>query len=152
MDFSKLDAWKKPPPKRLSAWKIRCFIFQCKDIPSADSDGSSDPYITIWNPDDKEVKTETIEDNNNPIFYQALEIYYDFDKLENAPPIVLNLWDEDSNPLDADDYLGRCVVYLHHTAVSKDDAIPEPQWHDIKLGFSDSDPPCGQMLVSFTVV
>lgn len=97
----------------------------------------------MWNPDAKDVRTATIEDNNNPIFYQALEIYYDFDKLENAPPIVLNLWDEDSNPLDPDDYLGRCVVYLHQTRVSTDDTIPEPLWHDIKLGFSDADPPCG---------
>lgn len=57
VDFTKFDAWKKPPPKRLSSWKIRCFIFQCKDIPSADSDGASDPYVTIWNPDNKVVKT-----------------------------------------------------------------------------------------------
>ena len=55
LDYSKLEAWKKPPPKRLSSWKIRCFIFQCKDIPSADSDGASDPYISVWNPDDKKI-------------------------------------------------------------------------------------------------
>jgi hypothetical protein len=57
LDFSKMDAWKKPPPKRLSSWKIRCFIFQCKDIPSADDDGASDPFISIWNPDDKKIVT-----------------------------------------------------------------------------------------------
>lgn len=27
LEFSKHDAWKKPPPKRLRSWKIRCFIF-----------------------------------------------------------------------------------------------------------------------------
>ena len=27
VDFTKLEAWRKPPPKRLSSWKIRCFIF-----------------------------------------------------------------------------------------------------------------------------
>jgi hypothetical protein len=54
--------------------------------------------------------------------------------------------------LDEDDYLGRCVVYLHEAAVSDDDTIPEPKWHDIKIGFTDKEPPCGQMLVSFSVV
>lgn len=44
----KESAWKTAPPKRVNSWKIRCFIFQCKDIPSADTDGSSDPYISIW--------------------------------------------------------------------------------------------------------
>lgn len=27
IDYKKLDAWKKPPPKRLKSYKIRCFIF-----------------------------------------------------------------------------------------------------------------------------
>ncbi len=37
-------------PKRLGkVLKIKCFIFQCKDIPSADDDGQSDCYISVWN-------------------------------------------------------------------------------------------------------
>lgn len=151
IDYKNLNAWKKPPPKRLSSWKIRCYIFQCKDIPAADSDGASDPYISIWNPDDKIIKTQVIEDNINPIFFEALELYYDFDVLDNAPPVVLNIWDKDEL-LDGDDYLGRCVVYLKGASIAEDDQIPVPKWHDIKLGFSDGDPSCGQMLVSFAVV
>ena len=69
----------------------------------------------------------------------------------NAPPIVLDIWDKDEL-LDADDYLGRCVVYLTEASISKDDMIPEPKWHDIRIGFGDKDPTCGQMLVSFSVV
>lgn len=153
VDFSKLEAWKKPPPKRLRSWKIRCFIFQCKDIPSADNDGASDPYISLWNPDNKEVVTQTIYDNTNPIYFEALEVYYDYDTLNDAPPVVLNIWDKDEELLDStDDYLGRCVVYLNNAAVSHDDRIPEPKWHDIRIGFSDKEPACGQMLVSFSLV
>lgn len=37
-----------PPPKRLSSWKIRCYIYQCKDLPPADSEGTSDAYIEAW--------------------------------------------------------------------------------------------------------
>ena len=150
-DFQKLDAWKKLPPKRLNSYKIRCFIFQCKDIPSADSDGASDPYINVWNPDDKVIKTQVIDDNINPMFFEALELYYDFDKLENAPPVVLNLWDKD-DLLDGDDYLGRCVIYLNEASTSNDDTIPLPKWHDIRVSFSEKDPACGQMLVSLSIV
>lgn len=152
VEFNKYDAWKKPPPKRLSSWKIRCFIFQCKDIPAADSDGASDPYITLWNPDSKTVKTQVVEDNINPIFFEALEIYYDYDKIENAPPVVMNIWDKDDGVLDGDDYLGRCVVYLTNASITSGDDIPTPKWHDIRLGFSETEPACGQMLVSFAVV
>ena len=80
-----------------------------------------------------------------------MEIYYDFDKIDTAPPVVLNIWDKD-DLLDADDYLGRCVVYLNNASITEDDKIPEPRWHDIRLGFGDKEPPCGQMLCSFAVV
>lgn len=80
-----------------------------------------------------------------------MELYYDFDVTANAPPVVLNIWDKDEL-LDGDDYLGRCVVYLHEASISNDDTIPEPKWHDIKIGFQESDPACGQMLVSFSIV
>lgn len=43
-------------------------------------------------------------------------------------------------------------MYLTDAAVSNDDRIPEPRWHDIKFSFRDSDPSCGQILVSFSVV
>lgn len=55
VDWRQLPAWKKPPPKRLNSYKMRAFIFQCKDIPSADEDGSSDPYIQIWTPEKEKV-------------------------------------------------------------------------------------------------
>ena len=84
-----------------------------------------------------------IEDNINPIFFEAVELYYDYDTLNDAPPVVLNIWDKDEQILDTDDYLGRCVVYLNKASVSYDDSIPEPKWHDIKIGFSENDPPCG---------
>jgi len=51
IDTKNSPAWKGRPPRRLNAWKVRCFIYQCRDIPSADEDGSSDAYISVWNPD-----------------------------------------------------------------------------------------------------
>ena len=38
---------------------------------------------------------------------------YDMADIDNAPPIVLNIWDNDADLLDStDDYLGRAVIYL----------------------------------------
>jgi len=28
---------------------VRMYLFQCKDLPAADDNGLSDPYISIWN-------------------------------------------------------------------------------------------------------
>ena len=76
--WSNYDAWKRNPPKRVGAYTIRAFIFQCKDLPAADSDGSSDPFIKIFNVGDEEVTTDVIEDNVNPIFMECLEVGLDF--------------------------------------------------------------------------
>jgi len=31
-------------------------------------------------------------------------------------------------------------------------AIPEPNWHDVRIGFDESAPVCGQVLCSFAIV
>lgn len=72
--FERFDAWKKDPPRRLDSKKIRCFIFQCRDIPAADTDGNSDAFIEVWNQDGRRIRTKTIEDSLNPIFYETLEL------------------------------------------------------------------------------
>jgi hypothetical protein len=84
--------------------------------------------------------TSVIED---PIFFEAKEIYYDYDNINDAPPVVLNIWDKDDDLLDSDDYLGRCVVYLNKASISQDDTIPTPLWHDVKIGFKEDEPACG---------
>lgn len=39
IDFSKFDAWKEQPKKRMKVFKSRIFLYQCRDLPSADDDG-----------------------------------------------------------------------------------------------------------------
>lgn len=49
INFEKFDAWKDPPPKRAKkVLKARAFIYQCRDLPSGDDDGQSDPYVRVW--------------------------------------------------------------------------------------------------------
>lgn len=88
---------------------------------------------------------------------------YDMADMENAPPIVLNIWDTDEDWTDnSDDYLGRAVIYLDQASsnlntdlVGDEDAlnnsIPKPKWEKIRMGFDDSQPPCGEVLVSFII-
>jgi len=160
VDFKTFDAWKKPPPRRLGSKKIRCFLFQCRDIPAADEDGASDSYISVWNPNNEELRTRMIEDSVNPIYYETIEMLYDFSDLDSAPPIVLNVWDHDDALLDStDDFLGRAVIYLQDASTnlefgddeSKYNEVPKPIWHDIRFGFDPSQPACGQVLCSFVV-
>lgn len=160
VDYKTFDAWKKPPPRRLGSKKIRCFIFQCRGIPSADSDGSSDSYISVWNPEGEQYRTRTIEDSLNPIYFETIEMLYDMADLETAPPIIFNIWDHDADLFDSsDDFLGRSVIYLKDASTNlefgDDEAqcneIPKPKWHDIRIGFDESTPPCGQVLCSFVV-
>mmetsp|Transcript_20973 Transcript_20973/g.32507 ORF Transcript_20973/g.32507 Transcript_20973/m.32507 type:complete len:176 (+) Transcript_20973:1400-1927(+) len=112
-DPSTIPAWNLKLSKRLKVWKLRVNIYQCESLPPADENGTSDPYIEVWTPDEKQVKTSTCEDTNNPIFYETLEIPIEFNHLERAPPIILSVWDTDLDLLDSsDDFIGRAVILL----------------------------------------
>ena len=159
--WNQYPTWREKAPKRLTPMKVRCYIFQCKDLPSADTDGTSDPYISVWNPDNIEAKTDVVEDNLNPIYYQAVDVGYEFHKRDDAPPIILNLLDQDTGLLDAtDDFLGRAVIKLEDAAVADLTALgrqgiekpPRPKWHYIRAGFHESLPACGEVLCSFALL
>lgn len=47
IDFKEYDAWKKAPKKRLPVWTVRTYVFQARDLPAADSNGTSDPFIVF---------------------------------------------------------------------------------------------------------
>lgn len=62
-------------------------------MPPADKDGTSDCYVKVWNPEGDKIVTRVVEDNLNPIFRETIELNYDYESRENAPPIVLDLFD-----------------------------------------------------------
>ena len=51
-DFTKIEPWKTPPPPRLKNQRMRVSIYQCECLPPADSNGSSDPILEVWTPED----------------------------------------------------------------------------------------------------
>ena len=101
-----------------------------------------------------------IEDSLNPIYFQTIEMLYDMADLETSPPIIFNIWDHDEDLLDSsDDFLGRAVIYLKDASTnlsfgddeSRCNTVPKPIWHDIRVGFDESTPACGQVLCSFII-
>lgn len=142
---------------------IFCMIFQCKDIPSAEKDGTSDPYISIWNQDGTTVRTNTVKESINPIYYEVKRVVYQYTHAEDAPPMILNVFDH--NTILKDVYLGRAVIRLTEAATNEFPyegftaqltdqqvrQIPKPKWHPIRLGNDESQPVTGKVLCSFLV-
>jgi hypothetical protein len=158
VDWDFVPAWTNYLPDEPYRYPIRCHIYQCKELPASDDDGTSDPYIKVWcpfKPEDHEkdmVKTAIVNDNTNPIFYETVQSFFYSVDFDWAPPVVLEIYDADSGSFDSDDFIGRAVVNLLDAAVSNDQSVPRPRWHPIKLGFRDDEPAMGQILVSFSVL
>jgi len=158
IDFKSMDAWKTLPAKRPGRKLVRAYIYQCRDLPAADSDGTSDPYIVVWDTEDKTKKTVVIEDNLNPIYYQTLELTYEASTVDELPAFIFDVYDYDGlNPLDADDFIARAVIPIRdevtgeiNISYSENDEIPRPKWHPMRLHAKA--PPCGEVLVSFSIV
>lgn len=112
IDFMQYDSWKRLPPKRFQAYIIRAYIYQCRELLSADDNGLSDPYVELWSTDKERQITPCIEENCNPMFFSTIQVFSEFDTLETAPPIVLNVWDRDDGVLETDDFLGMAVIFI----------------------------------------
>jgi hypothetical protein len=65
-NFKDYDAWSKGEVKRLFPVKIRAYIYQARDLSAADSNGTSDPYLRVWDMSEEDKKTKVIEDTTNP--------------------------------------------------------------------------------------
>ena len=148
--------WKKTIfgariPRRPGNLKVRAYIFQCRDLPAADSDGTSDPFLRITDSDNPQ-KTKTVNDNLNPIFYEALDLIYEANSIEELPPIIIDCFDEDEALIGKGgaDYLARCLITVDQCNYSQSDAVPTPKWHPLK--FDDLSPPSGEILCSFSIV
>jgi len=93
---------------------VRAYIYLCVDLPAADNDGSSDPFIGCWDTVDEEKKTKVVDDNNNPLFYEVLELDYEvaaIDDLESYPPFIFDCYDHDDGVFDSTpDFLGRAII------------------------------------------
>ena len=131
--------------------KARAYIFQCRDLPAADSDGTSDPFIQIIDSDVLK-KTIVVNDNLNPIFYQAIDLMYEANSIEEMPPFILDCYDEDETLVGKNDqdFLARATIYNWECDYSEGDAIPTPKWYPMR--FSPKGPVSGEVLACFAIV
>jgi Ca2+-dependent lipid-binding protein len=91
-------------------------------LPAADSNGTSDPFVKVWDMSEKQKKTAVIEDNNNPLYYETVEMEYevrDLHDLESYPPFILDVYDMDNDLFDSsDDYLARAIIEPEDCAIN----------------------------------
>ena len=68
-------------------------------------------------------------------------------KIEDMPPFIFDVYDKDTIE---DDFICRCKIPVMSASYSKGDGIPEPRWHECRL--KPKSPPCGEILVCFSIV
>ena len=94
VDWNSIDVWGKRMPRRPGNLKVRAYVFQCRDLPAADSDGTSDPFL-LFTDSDVPQRTAVVNDNLNPIYYQAIDLMYEANSIDDLPPFIIDCYDED---------------------------------------------------------
>lgn len=109
-DTSSQAGWKEKLKKPVAGNKLLLTnIFQCRNLPSADSNGKADPYVLIkCGSEEKHTGKEDRMNNLNPIWYETLAVPVAcFGKID-APPVVVQVWDFDT--IGGDDLMGMYVA------------------------------------------
>jgi hypothetical protein len=149
MDY---PSWSTKMKKRPNIIKARAYTFQARDLPAADANGSSDPFVRITDCA-AEVDTKVIFDNVNPIWYQTLELGYEAASLQDMPPIIVDLYDMDMCTIGKNDveFLARTVLGpVDIDPYSEGDGVPTPRWYP--LAYKKGGPKTGEILMSFALV
>ena len=154
-DWDSNPVWGKRMARRPGNKKVRAYIFQCRDLPAADSDGTSDPFLEFIDSDSPQ-RTVVVDDNLNPIYYHALDLMYEANTLEELPPFIIDCYDEDRTLVGKNDadFLARATIYyrdaLEKGAITEEDTVPRPAWFPLR--YSAKGPVSGEVLISFAIV
>jgi hypothetical protein len=132
------DIWKNclERSRELTPYQMRIHVYQARNIPSADSDGLSDPFLKISFQGRDTIKTSVKHRTLFPSYYET----YILDDVQlphadtflYASPVSFRLYDEDAFGAGSE-YLGRCLYYLKDAIVTEDHTVPvadlpDPQW------------------------
>ena len=148
LDLNRGNWNTEPNPSGKNKKILLCHLFQCRNLPAADSTGTSDPYAVFYcagaqASTAKDAKLGTL----NPIWYETLALEVEIGSLETSPPIIVYLWDYDK--AGADDLMGMCVVDMKKVSEDTYEA-PRPEWYKLNMGTKDSEE--GEVLLSFNLV
>jgi len=84
-------------------------VYQCRNLPAADSDGAADPYLQLQcGAASVSTPKEERLNNLNPVWYRTIPLPVMCNNKEDAPPVVIYVWDYDATT--GDDLMGRCVI------------------------------------------
>ena len=110
VDTSSQAGWKEKLQKPIAGNKLLLAnIFQCRNLPSADSNGKADPYVKIkCGSQENLTGMEARMNNLNPIWYETLAVPVSCFSKADAPPIVVQVWDFDT--IGFDDLMGIYVA------------------------------------------
>ncbi len=85
----------------------------------------------------------------NPIFYESIPFYHQFNEPKYAPPIILDIYDWDA--LDSDDFIGRALTTLDQWEMPMNEqATSPPRWVPVNIGYEGA-PTMGEILLSFSM-
>lgn len=127
-------------------------IFQCRNLPSADSNGKADPYVVVkCGPSEALTDKKERMNNLNPIWYRTLALPVSCNSKADAPPIVIQVWDYDT--IGSDDLMGMYLAKVGTRQMSdaSEDTLTfqKPRWCKLYMGMSSG---LGEILVSFNLV
>ena len=133
------------PPKRKKGVKLNLVanVFQCRQLPAADSDGKSDPYVKVYCCGVM-AQTEVKENTLNPMWYKTLNLEVEGVGSDEDPPVLVYVMDSDD--YTSDDLIGVLVVPLSDAARNKD-SFKKPTWHKLDFGKSST----GEILFSMNL-
>jgi hypothetical protein len=142
---------------RQELYTVRAHIYQARDLPSADENGASDPYVMLRVAGHPYQMTDTKFETRFPVWYQTLtfdgvSLPAPDDITRNlGPMLTLLIMDEDESLLSNErdgDFLGR--VQVPSGTVNQSNMPSQPTWYDVFSGNSNMTK--GQLLVSFQLI
>ena len=134
----------------MQLYTIVAIIYMSKGLVAAESNGTSDPYVSLTL-GDKESHTTFKNNTMNGVWNEPLEfkqVYMDINDQRTWPVFSLNVFDH--NKLLKDFPLGYNYLWLcnTHFCVNRFDVI-KPKWHDLFLPKSNKKQ--GKVLMSFYI-
>eukprot|EP01006_Ploeotia_vitrea_P043964 TRINITY_DN66795_c5_g1_i1.p1 TRINITY_DN66795_c5_g1~~TRINITY_DN66795_c5_g1_i1.p1 ORF type:complete len:1371 (-),score=823.25 TRINITY_DN66795_c5_g1_i1:1409-5521(-) len=132
-------------PLEIVKYELRCHLYQGRNLPAADANGLSDPYVTVRIGGEQakgKVETETV----NPTYYTTLKLKVSLPTpLSMAPPVTVMCYDYDR--ASADDLMGRFTFPIEQATA---DMPAMPQWFPLYM--DDPDVTEGELLCSFQII
>mmetsp|Transcript_8349 Transcript_8349/g.8258 ORF Transcript_8349/g.8258 Transcript_8349/m.8258 type:complete len:976 (+) Transcript_8349:1306-4233(+) len=142
----KLVRWNRPEQRTEISMTLLCHLFQCKNLPSSDANGSADPYVVMYCAGnqvntDKKAKPNTL----NPMWYETLAMEISVEP-DTSTPVLIYVWDYDLG--SRDDLMGMCIVNMKE--IKRDTTLaPRPKWYKLDMGKPGTEE--GEILMSFSL-